>query len=206
MSVRILTAITVVVVGALLWLAAPAIAHHTDQADPNDTPGTMDLEAVRFDHEGRPTWRFVTFAEWTVRQIWDHGYLIVQLDTKGGPRVDFVAVVRSIGRDLQATLFRLRRDGQEVQIDRLRTEKAASHGAWVSVSLRKLTIGSSRTSYFWSALSSFTGPACGQTCFDSVPDEGRIEQPLPGASPSPSPSPSASPSPSPSPSPTGPTG
>jgi hypothetical protein len=208
MSVRILTAITIAVVGTLLWLAAPAIAHHTDQADPNDTRGTMDVEAVRFNHQGKPTWRFVTFGDWTVRRIWDRGYLIVQLDTRGDQRVDFVAVVRSIGRGLQATLFRLRRDGQEVQIDRLRTEKAGSDGAWVSVSLRKLTIGSSRTSYFWSALSSFTGPTCRQTCFDAVPNRGMIEQPLVSESPSPSPSPSHSPSPSPSPSPapTGPTG
>ena len=189
MSIRLLAAITVIAVGALLWLAAPAVADHTDQADPNDTPGTMDLEAVQFDHEETPTWRFVSFADWTVRQIWDHGYLMVQLDTKGGPGVDYLAVVRSIGRDLEANLFRVRRDGQEVEIDRLRTTKAGSHAAWVSVSLAKLTVGPARTSYFWSALSSFTGPACRQTCLDAVPDEGMVEQPLPGASPSPSPSP-----------------
>jgi hypothetical protein len=187
MSVRLLAVITLVVVGALLWLAAPAIAHHIDQADPNDTPGTMDLEAVTFDHEGTPTWRFATFAEWTARRIWDHGYLIVQLDTKGGPGVDYVAVVRSIGRDLEANLFRLRPDGQEVEIDRLPAAKAGAHGALVSVGLRKLKIGPSRTSYFWSGLSSFIGPNCRQTCFDAVPDEGMIEQPLPGTSPSPSP-------------------
>ena len=86
--------------------------------------------------------------------------------------------MRSIGRDLEANLFRLRPDGREVEVDRLRTEKAGAHGAWVSVSPGKLTFGPSRTSYFWSALSSFTGPACRQTCFDAVPDEGMIEQPL----------------------------
>jgi hypothetical protein len=189
LSARILGAITVVVVGALLWLAVPALAHHTDQTDPDDTPGAMDLEAVRFDHEGTPTWRFVTFAAWTVRQIWDRGYLMVQLDTTGGPRVDYVAVVRSTGTDLEANLFRLRRNGRQVKVDRLRTHKASSRGAWVSVSLSKLSIGPTRTSYFWSALSSFTGPACHRTCFDAVPDEGVIEQPLPSVSPTPSPSP-----------------
>jgi hypothetical protein len=192
-NARVLGAITVIVVGALLWLAAPAVAHHTDQTDPNDTPGTMDLQGVQFDHEETPTWRFVTFAAWTVRRMWDRGYLVVQLDTKGGPDVDYVAVVRSIGRDLEANLFRLRPDGREVEVDRLRTKKSGSRGAWVSVSLHKLTIGPNRTSYFWSALSTFIGPACRSTCFDAVPDEGMIEQPL-------------SPSPSPSPGPTGPTG
>lgn len=189
MKARLFGAITVIVVGALLWLAAPAVAHHADQTDPNDTPGTMDLQAVQFDHEETPTWRFVTFAAWAVRRLWDRGYLIVQLDTKGGPDVDYVTVVRSVGSDLEASLFRLRRDGREVEVDRLRTKKSGSLGAWVSVSLRKLTIGPNRTSYFWSALSTFIGPACRQTCFDAVPDEGMIEQPLPSVSPSPSPSP-----------------
>ena len=187
MSMRLLATITVLAVGALLWLAVPALAHHTDQTDPNDTPGTMDLEAVRFDHEETPTWRFVTFASWTVRQMWDHGYLVVQLDTRGGPAVDYLAVVRSIGSELEANLFRVRHDGREVEIDRLRTDKSGSSAAWVSMSLNKVTMGPSRTSYFWSALSSFTGPACRQTCFDAVPDEGMIEQPLPSVSPSPTP-------------------
>lgn len=202
MSVRLLAAVTVVVVGALLWLAAPAIAHHTDQIDPNDTPGTMDLEAVQFDHDGSPTWRFVTFAAWTVRRIWDHGYLMVQLDTRGDAGIDYVAVVRSIGRGLEANLFRIRRGGREFDIDRLRANKAGSSAAWVSVSFGKLTFGLNRTSYFWSALSAFTGPACRKTCFDAVPDEGMIEEPLPGVSPTPTPSPTPSPSPTPTPSPT----
>ena len=191
MSPRRLSAAAIAVLAAaFVWLTAPAVAHHADQSDPNDTPGWMDLQAVLFDHDGTPTWRFVTFAEWTVRQMWDRAHLTVQLDTMGGPEVDYVAVVRSTGRDLEANLFRLRRDGREVQIDRLRTTKAGSHAALVSVSLGKVTIGSSRTSYFWSALSTFTGPNCRQTCLDAVPDDGMVEQPLPGASPSPSPSPS----------------
>lgn len=188
---RLLGALTILAVGGLLWLAGPAAAHHTDQTDRNDTPGTLDLHEIRFDHKGTPTWRFVTFAEWTARQIWDHGYLMVQLDTKGGPGIDYVVVVRSIGTELEANLFRLRPNGHEVKISRLRTDKAGSHAAWVSMRLGRVTIGPRRTSYFWSALSSFIGPTCRQTCFDTVPDEGMIEQTL---------------SPSPSPGPTGPTG
>lgn len=199
--IRLLAGITVAVVVALLWLAGPAVAHHTDQTDPNDTPGTMDLQAVQFDHEGTQTWRFVTFAAWTVRRIWDHGYLMVQLDTRGSPDVDYVAVVRSTGRDLDANLFRVRRDGQQIEIDRLRAHKAGSHAAWVSINLDKLTFGATRTSYFWSALSTFVGPSCRQTCLDAVPDEGMIEEPLVAPSPSPTPSPSPSPTPSPTPSP-----
>ena len=201
MSVRVLGAVTAAVVGALLWLAVPALAHHTDQADANDTSGPLDLESVSFDHEGTPTWRFVTFANWTIRRMWDRGYLTVQLDTKGDAAVDYIVVVRSVGTKLQANLFRVRSNGHEVRIDRLRTRKAGSSAAWVSMSLAKVVVGATRTSYFWSAMSSFTGPGCRQTCFDTVPDEGLVEQPLPTPSPPPSPTPTPTPSPA-----TGPTG
>jgi hypothetical protein len=194
-SARILGALTLVIVGALLWLAVPALAHHTDQTDPNDTPGAMDLEKVAFDHDGTPTWRFVAFADWTIRQMWDHGYLMVQLDTKGGPAVDYLVVVRSVGSELDANLFRIRSNGREVKISRLKTGKAGSRAAWVSMNLSKVIIGSRRTSYFWSAKSSFIGPACRQTCFDTVPDVGMIEQTL-----------STSPTPTPTPTPTAATG
>lgn len=185
-----LVSVTVV---AVVALAVPAGAQNTDQADPNDTEGRLDLEAVRFDASGAPTWRLVTFSAWTVRAIWDRGYLMVQLDTKGDAAVDFVAVVRSNGRRLVATLFRLRRSGGQAEIASLRTEKSGSSAAWVSVPLREVSMGPNRTSYFWSALSSFTGGNCSRTCLDAVPDEGMIEQPLPGVTPTPSPSPTAAP-------------
>ena len=58
-----LVAVTVVA------LAMPALAHHTDQVDPNGTDGKLDLEQVGFDHEGEaPSWRMVTFSTWTVRR------------------------------------------------------------------------------------------------------------------------------------------
>jgi hypothetical protein len=185
-----LVAVTVI---AIVALAVPAGAHHTDQTDPNDTEGRLDLEAVRFDHTGVPTWRLVTFPAWTLRAIWDRGYLVVQLDTKGNAAVDFVAVVRSDGRRLLARLFRLRRSGGQAEIASLRTDKSGSNAAWVSVPLREVSIGRNRTSYFWSALSSFTGGDCSRTCLDAVPDDGMIEQPLPGVTPTPTPSPSVAP-------------
>jgi hypothetical protein len=186
----LLVAVTVV---AVVALAMPASAHHTDQTDPNDTEGRLDLEAARFDHSGAPTWRLVTFSAWTVRAIWDRGYLMVQLDTKGDAAVDYVAVVRSDGRRLVATLFRLRRSGGQAEVSSLRTDKSGSSAAWVTVPLREVSIGPNRTSYFWSALSSFTGGDCSRPCLDAVPDEGMIEQPLPGVTPTPTPSPSAAP-------------
>ena len=198
-----LGALAVVTLGAF---ALPALAHHTDQVDPHDTGGKLDLAEVGFDHEGAPTWRMSTFPTWTVRSIWDLGNFIVQLDTRGDAAADYVAVVRSDGRRLVAALFRLRRDGREFEVTALRTAKAGSRAATVTVPLREVSIGPNRTSYFWSVLSSFTGGLCTRTCLDAVPDAGMIEQPLPGVTPSPTPSrPQPRPQPRPRPRPPSPT-
>jgi len=178
----------------VIALALPALAHHTDQVDPDDTDGKLDLDQVAFDHEGAPSWRMATFSSWTVRSIWDRGTFIVQLDTKGDAAADFIAVVRSDGRRLVAALYRLRRDGREIELTALRTDKDGSSAAKVTVPLREVSIGPNRTSYFWSVLSNFTGGNCTRACLDAVPDAGMIEQPLPGVTPSPTPSPSAAPS------------
>lgn len=169
----------------LILFALPVLADHTDQVDPNDTRGKLDLQEVAFDHAGAPTWRISTFSTWTVRSIWDLGTFIVQLDTRGDAAADYVAVVRSDGRRLVAALFRLRRDGREIEVTALRTAKSSARAATVTVPLRDVAIGPNRTSYFWSVLSSFTGRFCTRTCLDAVPVEGMIEQPLPGVTPSP---------------------
>ena len=177
-----MVAITVIV------LALPARAHHTDQIDPDDTDGKLDLEQVAFDHEGAPTWRMATFSSWTVRSIWDRGNFIVQLDTKGDAAADYVAVVRSNGRRLIASLYRLRRNGQQIEVTSLRTDRDGSKAVTLTIPLREVSIGPDRTSYSWSVLSSFTGGNCARTCLDAVPDEGMVEQPLSSPSPTPSPS------------------
>ena len=173
------------VVVTLILFALPVLADHTDQIDPHDTRGKLDLEEVAFDHVGAPTWRISTFSTWTVRSIWDLGTFVVELDTRGDAAADYVAVVRSDGRRLVGTLFRLRRAGREIEVTALRTAKSSASAATVTVPLRDVSIGPNRTSYFWSVLSSFTGRFCTRTCLDAVPDEGMIEQPLPGVTPSP---------------------
>ena len=185
-------AICAMVAVTLVALALPALAHHTDQVDPDDTKGKLDLAQVAFDHEGAPSWRMATFSSWTVRSIWDLGTFIVQLDTKGDAAADFVAVVRSDGRLLVAALYRLRRDGREIELSVLRTDKGGSKAVTLTIPLREVSIGPNRTSYSWSVISSFTGGNCMRTCLDAVPDEGMIEQPLTSVSPTPTPTPTPS--------------
>jgi hypothetical protein len=191
----------VVAVGvACLAAVLPASAHHADQTDPNDTPGKLDVHAVEFDHDARPlVWRIETFGSWTVHEMWDHGFFIVRLDTKGDADVDHLVIVGSDGHGLVGSLYVVRRDGSEKRVGDLSAAKDGSRAMTVSVPLRKLAVGSSRQSYFWSVLVTYTGSACQATCFDNVPDVGMIEQPLPGVTPSPTPSPTVSPTASPTP-------
>ncbi len=187
------------VLATVVALTLPVAAGQVRQGDPNDTAGRLDVRGIRLDPDASPRWRFATFGTWTPAQTWDRGYLIVQLDTRGDEAVDHLAVVGSDGRGLVGTLFRVRRDGSQVEIGTVDASKAGSRAAVVSVPLHKLSIGANRTSYFWSALTTYSGKACPRTCFDLVPDAGMVEQLLPGVTPAPSPTQSPTPSPTPSP-------
>jgi hypothetical protein len=186
----------VIALAATLALALPASATHTNQTDPNDTAGRLDVRTVLLAHDETPRWRIDTFAAWTIRRLWDRGFLTVELDTLGDAGVDHLVVIRSDGRELTATLVRVRADGSHRVIAILDADKDGPGGAAVSVALRRLAFGSDRTSYRWSVTTSFVGGACPQTCLDHVPDEDMIEQPLPGVTPTPSPTPSPTPTPS----------
>ena len=200
---RAIVALGGVALAGLVALSLPALAVHSNQSDPNDTSGRLDVRSVAFAHDsGPPTWRFLTFSNWSIHEIWDAGYFIVELDTRGGPEIDHLLVARSDGSRLLATLYRIRNDGKQVAMGSIATSKTGSRRASVSVALHKLTIGQLRTSYFWAALTSLSGSACSRPCIDRIPDEGMVEQPLPGVTPSPTPTPSPSPTESPSPSPT----
>ncbi|HEY7659677.1 MAG TPA: hypothetical protein VIC58_03675 [Actinomycetota bacterium] len=188
---RLVAAVLGTLLVVVLAMTLPATADPTSLGDGNDAGGRLDVQTLRFDPDTRPvTWRFVTFARWTPHQIWDDGFLIVQLDTKGNEGIDYLAVVGSDGRDLVGTLFRVRSDGRQVEIGSIGADKDGPRAARVSLALHRLSFGPNRTTYLWSALTSFTGHGCERPCFDVVPDAGMVEQPLPGTSPSPSPSPS----------------
>jgi hypothetical protein len=192
------------VVGALAIAAPPPVT----VTDPHDVLGRMDVRRVRLDTAtGTPEWTVVTFASWTIHEIWDHGFVIVYLDTKGSSRADYYALIRSSGRVLDGWLWRRPRTEPDVRLRSLRVTKGSGIGVSVWIPTAALTFGVDRASYGWWVQTLWIGDRCRRTCIDRAPDTGAVVQPLPSSSPSPSPSPSptntGSPSPSPSPTDTG---
>lgn len=186
-----------VVAAAAVAVVVPALgATHTDTSDPNDTDGVFDLAEVALDHYPGPLrWTFRTFGGWSVREVWDRGYLVIALDTRGDDGIDERIVVRSDGEALVATLGTVRSDGEDHVRATLSASKDSRRRASVEVSVRRLLIGRGREAFTWYAYSLFTGSSCQRTCIDLVPDDGRLEQLLPGVSPSPTPTPTPSPTP-----------
>jgi hypothetical protein len=169
---------------ALSLSPTPAGAHHTDTADPNDTKGRLDIREVRLAHTGRPELTVVTFARWTPAQIWDRGSFFMFLDTQGDERAEYYVLVRSTGKRLEATLWRDRAGAPDVLIKAVASDRTA-RSVTVRIPLNALTIGGSRTAYFWWVNSTFTGKVCRRTCIDRAPNADAIEQELHGTPPEP---------------------
>jgi hypothetical protein len=179
-------AFVLAVAATVLVLALPALGGTTSLEDPEDTNGLLDVRNVGLDDSVSPfVWHVSAHRAWTIREIWDRGFVMMQLDTKGDARIDHLAVVSSNGRRLIGTLNRVRKDGRLVEIGRVHTNKDGGRSVALTLALHRLSIGPHRTSFSWSVLTSFLGDNCPRTCFDVVPDSGMVEQPLPEPSPSP---------------------
>ena len=181
----VLTLLAVVAGLALPLLAARLLAVE----DPNDTAGPLDVHEVRFrDPAGAPpAWTVITFRDWSVRQLWDRGYVLLFLDTLGSPRGDYYVLVRADRTDLEASLWRDRSGANDRRLFKIEVRKRGGSGVEVAVPLRRLSIGTHRTVYRWSVSTLFTGGTCHRTCVDPAPDDSMVEQPLPTASPTTSP-------------------
>lgn len=184
--------IALLLVVVAVFVALPAGAHDTDQADPNDTDGRLDLKMVELSHDAtRGRWFMSSFTRWSPKQIWDQGYFLVYVDTKGNAQVDYYGLVYSDGRKIKGGLYRDEPNGKDPKIGSLPATKADARTAAVTLAFSKITIGDTRTEWGWSTQTLFTGPDCKKVCMDLVPDTGMVVQPIevpvapadPGSSP-----------------------
>jgi hypothetical protein len=164
-----------VALGATAALAAIGLPERSVIEDRNDTPGRMDISDVRYDHEigDPPSWRVVTYAEWRPRQIWDTGFVWLELDTRYGDASDYYVLVRASRDRMLADLFRVatRAGANDHRMMAVDVSRPSSRAVAVRVPLSQLVFGEARTTFRWWVESSFTGDTCRAVCFDLAPDD-----------------------------------
>jgi hypothetical protein len=183
--VALVTAVALVgLLSALAW------AEHADYQDGNDTASVLDVHVVKFNQpKGEaPAWTVITFAKWKVGQIWDRGYVYLEIDTEGRERADYYALIRSKGTGLAAQLFKVatKRGGTDRAMGHVVVWRKTNNGVSVRIPLKRLRFGPYRRYYRWWVETSFTSGKCPYTCIDRVPNDGSVQQWRPGMSPSPS--------------------
>jgi hypothetical protein len=178
MKARVVVAIVIV----SMLVPVLVLAHHDDRRDPNDTRGPLDVKRIDVVRRRTPRFEIITWRGWTARQIWDHGFGLVRLDTFGSSRFDYYALVRSTGTRLRGDLFRDRARGPDRRLFGLRTSKAARRKFRVRIPLGRLRMPRSRAVYRWEVQTLFVGSRCRRTCFDFVPNQGSVRERNPFAS------------------------
>jgi len=185
-------------VAALSLVPWFAQASHRDPKDGNDTKGLLDVKRVIVQGREKPRWETRTYARWTVKRIWDRGFVFVYLDTFGDERFDYYALIRGDVNHMTATLFRDRREKQDLDIGSLKAWRKDKRSVVVRIPLRKMNFPETRLTYRWRVQTIFTGSSCRRGCFDLVPNSGAISEPIPGREPTPTPTITISPTPTPS--------
>ena len=195
--------LVLIVAGAVAatLVAVGASASHVEVVDPADTRGPLDVRVVRPAGSLTPRWKVITFGSWTTKQIWDFGFITINIDTIGTPRADYYIVVGSLGSRLFGELWRDRISKRDYRVSGVRVWRADRSSATAKIPLEAMDFGPQRLTYSWYVQTMFTGERCRRVCFDLVPDQGVIEEPLPVVAPTPTPTPSATQTASPSPSP-----
>ncbi|MEX2275086.1 MAG: hypothetical protein WEA10_05940 [Actinomycetota bacterium] len=173
-------AVVLVLVAAVILAVLPAGAHHTDFVDGNDVEGRFDVRSVEHAHEARPRkWLVTMVNKWTIRNTWDTGYVVLNLDTLNGPQMDYYAVIRSDGRRLHAQVHRDRARGKDPIVAKPRAWKTG-RSVGFEIPWSRLKVAEWRVDYRWSVQTLWVGGPCPATCFDFAPNGGAmIPQPYP---------------------------
>jgi hypothetical protein len=152
--------------------AAVVSCLRTSPQDENDTHGFLDVKHIESSLEtDEPVWRVITISRWSAFRMWDRGFVLVYLDTFGGPLHDYYALIRSVGTRLRATLYR---NGHK--LGSIRVWRPNNRSVSIQVALNRLLVAADRGFYRWRVVT--LTDRCRNTCFDRIPDEGAMVEPL----------------------------
>lgn len=169
-----------------LVLSGTASADTARFNDPNDTPGRLDVKAVRHAHDGARLVHSVhTYRRWKSKALsGDESYIGFYLDagTKRARADRFVWVRHKTGRGLYAEIFRPGTHANGERLGKVRVSRPNRRS--VRISLRESQLSSGiLNGYRWRVTTSYekstTGGACGDDgqissfptgrCIDNVP-------------------------------------
>jgi RTX calcium-binding nonapeptide repeat (4 copies) len=136
--------------------------------DPNDASGFLDVKQVRSSAgDPTPNWEVVTRPKWTLKAMWDHGYVIVFADTRGNVAPDYFVLAYSVGNDLRGSLYREMQNGGEVRLGGVFVGKSGPRSLVLRLPLDDVV--RDRPFFRWSVQTLFTGKKCHIVCFDRSP-------------------------------------
>lgn len=175
--------VVALVVGSML---APMVANATHRRawDGNDTRGVLDVRVVEMRRDRPPRFRIKTFSGWSVKRIWDRGYILIYFDTYGylkgrRARFDYYGVIRSTGRRLRGKLYRDRKRTRDPQVGRFKAGKLNRRTVKATIAIRdEMRIGDNRDEFKWKVKTLYTGSRCRRVCIDRAPDSRSITERL----------------------------
>lgn len=172
---------------------ALAFAGHLDQSDPRDTRGLLDVRKIDVRGTSKVRWTIATRRAWTKDELEGRGYFAIRIDTFGSRRFDYFALLYAAGGRIEGVLWRDRKVKPDYPVGPITAWKPGARSVRAAVVLSDLHLGGDRVTWAWLVKSLFTNDRCRRTCIDRVPDEGRIVEPMPLATPTVEPTPTTPP-------------
>jgi RTX calcium-binding nonapeptide repeat (4 copies) len=148
-----------------------------DPPDPNDAGGILDVKRVEVGAGNRWVWNVTTRGRWSLRRLWDDGYLIIYLDTRDNQKPDFYLLGRSTGGRMRGTLFR-DGPGRDARIGGVKVGHPDKRTARFLFDLGRIDVEPGRDYIRWSAQSILVNAVCSKSCFDRVTNEGALPMPV----------------------------
>ena len=166
------------VIPALLTLASPVSATHSNVRDDNDVSGRLDIRRVDM-LQGLPReWVLKTHKGFTAKRVFDKGYLLVYFDTFGDERFDYYVLLRPTRAKFKGELYKDARNGNnDVLLGQTDLRKPNRRTVTTTVPFRKMRTPDGRLTYRWHARTIYTGPKCKRVCIDRAPEDRSVTEP-----------------------------
>jgi hypothetical protein len=142
--------------------------------DGNDTGGLFDVARTSIAPGSNLTITISTFKRWTPFEVWDHGFFVITLDTRGDERPDYEVLVRSNSRRM---IGHLRSENRQAPLGPVPVVRPNRRSVRIRITIGRLDFDPSRRFERWQATSVWDEPPCSRTCFDRVDNAGPAPMP-----------------------------